>query len=105
MRRCVAFARHIGATKMTTHDRRWQSWQENVSDIEWLSTSIVHDLRNPLGAIYAAAEMLMDLDAGLTQVQRLATDIFHAAGRMRELLADLNRIRLGTTPTPEMCDI
>ena len=66
---------------------------------------IVHDLRNPLGAIYAAAEMLMDLDAGLTQVQRLATDIFHAAGRMRELLADLNRIRLGTTPTPEMCDI
>jgi signal transduction histidine kinase len=90
---------------MTTWSRRSQSWQENVFDIEWLSTSIVHDLRNPLGAIYAAAEMLIDLDPGLTQVQRLATDIFRAAGRMRELLADLNRIRLGTTPTPEKCDI
>jgi signal transduction histidine kinase len=90
---------------MTTHYPRSQSWQENVSDIEWLSTSIVHDLRNPLGTIYAAAEMLMDLYPGLTQVQRLATNIFRAAGRMRELLADLNRMRLGTRPTPEMCDI
>ena len=79
--------------------------QKHISNIGWLSTSIVHDLRNPLGAIYAAAEMLIDLDPGLTQVQRLATVIFRAAGRMRELVADLNRIRLGTTPTPEMCDI
>jgi signal transduction histidine kinase len=49
--------------------------------------------------------MLIDLDPGLTQVQRLATNIFRAAGRMRELLADLNSVALGNTPTPEMCDI
>ena len=73
--------------------------------LEWLSTSIVHDLRNPLGAIYAAAEMLMDLDSGLTQMQRLATNIFRAAGHMRELLADLNSIAMGNKPAPEMCDI
>jgi signal transduction histidine kinase len=50
-----------------------ESGQENISAIEWLSTSIVHDLRNPLGTIYAAAEMLMDLDLGPTQVKRLST--------------------------------
>jgi signal transduction histidine kinase len=49
--------------------------------------------------------MLIDLDPGLTQVQRLATNIFRAAGRMRELLADLNSVALGSTPTPEICDI
>jgi signal transduction histidine kinase len=101
----VSLGRRIGATKMTTLSWRSESRQENVSDIEWLSSSIVHDLRNPLGAIYAAAEMLIDLDPGLTQVQRLATNIFRAAGRMRELLADLNSVALGSTPTPEICDI
>ena len=34
--------------------------QERISTIGQLSTSIVHDLRNPLAAIYAGAEMLMD---------------------------------------------
>jgi signal transduction histidine kinase len=93
------------ATRITALPPRSESWQENLDAIEWVSASIVHDLRNPLGAIYAAAEMLIDLDPGPTQVQRLATNIFRAAGRMRELLADLNRVALGNTPTPEMCDI
>jgi len=81
-----------------------QSWQENISAVEWLSTSIVHDLRNPLGAIYAAAEMLIEVD-GPTQVKRLATNIYRAAGRMRELLADLNNVSRGDTPAAEICDI
>ena len=33
--------------------------QERIATIGQLSTSIVHDLRNPLAAIYAGAEMLM----------------------------------------------
>jgi signal transduction histidine kinase len=76
-----------------------------LSGIEWLSTSIVHDLRNPLGSIYAAAEMLMELDSGPTQAKRLAINIFRAAGRMRELLADLNSIAHGSRPTAEICRI
>jgi K+-sensing histidine kinase KdpD len=32
--------------------------------MDLLSTSIVHDLRSPLGAVYAAAEILMSLDPG-----------------------------------------
>jgi signal transduction histidine kinase len=90
---------------MTTLSARSESWQEDVSGIEWLSTSIVHDLRNPLGSIYAAAEMLIDLDPGPTQVKRLANNIYRAAGRMRELLADLNSVARGNRSTAEMCDI
>jgi signal transduction histidine kinase len=82
-----------------------ESWQENISALEKLSTSIVHDLRNPLGAIYAAAEMLIQVDALPTQVKRLATNIYRAAGRMRELLADLNSAARGDGPAAEICDI
>jgi signal transduction histidine kinase len=96
---------HVGATGMTTLSPRSANWQKNVSAIEWLSTSIVHDLRNPLGTVYAAAEMLMELDPGPIQVKRLATNIFRAAGRMRELLADLNSVARGDRPRAEMCDI
>ena len=81
-----------------------ESWQENTSTVEWLSTSIVHDLWNPLGAIYAAAEMLIEAH-GPTQVRRLATNIYRAAGRMRELLADLNSVSRGDTPAAEICNI
>src|SRR6202163_4907803 len=79
--------------------------ETELSAVEWLSTSIVHDLRNPLGAIYAASEMLIEVDAGPTQVKRLATNIYRAAGRMRELLADLSSVARGERPTAEICDI
>jgi two-component system, NtrC family, sensor kinase len=36
--------------------------QERISTIGRLSGSIVHDLRNPLAAIYGGAEMLVDAD-------------------------------------------
>jgi hypothetical protein len=49
--------------------------------------------------------MLMDLDAGPTQVKRLATNIFRAAGRIRELLADLNSVARGNRPMAEMCNL
>ncbi len=79
--------------------------QEALSTDGWLSVSILHDLRNPLGAIYAASEILTLVDAGPTQVKRLATNIYRAAGRMRELLADLSSVARGDRPTPEICDI
>jgi signal transduction histidine kinase len=90
---------------MNTEEQDATEMQENVSDIEWLSTSILHDLRNPLGTIYAAAEMLMDLDPGQIQVKQLATNIYRAAGRMRGLLADLSSVAIGNRSTIEMCDI
>jgi K+-sensing histidine kinase KdpD len=49
--------------------------------------------------------MLIEADAGSTQVKRLATNIYRAAGRMRELLADLSNVARGDRPTAEICNI
>jgi signal transduction histidine kinase len=95
----------VRAIRMITLSPQSKRRQEHSSAVEWLSTSIVHDLRNPLGAIYAAAELLLDVDAEPTQVNRLATNIYRAAGRMRELLADLNSVARGNRPMVEICDI
>src|SRR5580658_727192 len=95
----------MSANRNIIRSLRPKSCQEKTSAVEWLSTSIIHDLRNPLGAICAAAEMLLEVDARSTQMKRLATNIHRAAGRMRELLADLNNVIRGGTPTAEICDI
>jgi len=84
---------------------RSEIWREDVSTHEWLSTSIVHDLRSPLGTVYAAAEMLMELDPTPSQVKRLARNIYCAANRMRELLTDLNNVARGQKVAAERCDI
>ena len=84
---------------------RSESWQKCISNIGWLSTSILHDLRNPLGTVFAGSEMLADLDLSPTQVKRLAANIHRAAGRMRELLADLAGASCGHRSTPEIFKI
>ena len=50
--------------------------KEQIATIGRLSTSIVHDLRNPLAAIYGGAEMLVDSDLPPSQVKRLAQNIY-----------------------------
>lgn len=71
----------------------------------WLSTSIVHDLKKPLGTVSAGVEMLMELDLAPTEVKRLAANIRCAAGRMRELLADLAGASSGSKSTFQICNI
>ena len=83
----------------------WRSRSESGSEAGWFSASILHDLRNPVGAIYAGAEMLMTLDTTPNQVKRLATNMHRAAGRMRELLTDLTSLTYGHKSTPEICNI
>lgn len=75
------------------------------ADVGWLSASIAHDLRNPLGTICASAEMLMDMDATPGQVKRLAVNIYRAADRMRELVQDLSSAAKGNVSSAERCDI
>jgi len=82
-----------------------ESPQEAISTMGWISASILHDLRNPLGTICAGAELLMDLDSTSTQVKRLAGNMSRAAGRMRELLAELAGLARDNVSTPEICDI
>src|SRR6266849_2365536 len=78
---------------------------ELLTNDSWLSISILHDLRNPLATIYAAAEMLVDLDPEPIEVKRLARNMYCAAGRMRKLLADLSSVASGSRSTAEICDI
>ena len=84
---------------------RSESWQKRIPSISWLSTLIVHDLRNPLGTVLASAEMLMELEPAPTHVKRLAANIHRAAGRMRELLADLTDASRGKRSISEICKI
>ena len=84
---------------------RSESWQKRVSSMGWLLTSIVHDLRNPLGTVFASAEMLMLIDPASTQGKRLASNIYRAAVHMRELLADLADTSCGNKSPCEICEI
>jgi signal transduction histidine kinase len=94
--------RAIGTIPLVTGS---ESLQKRIPAIGWLSASIVHDLRNPLGTVFAGAEMLMELDPAPTQVKRLAANIYRAAGRMRELLADFAGASCGNRSTFEICKI
>jgi signal transduction histidine kinase len=77
--------------------------QERISTIGRLSGSIVHDLRNPLAAIYGGAEMLVDGDLPPAHVKRLAGNIYRASRRIQELLQDLLNVSRGKSAAPEMC--
>src|SRR5216684_3808049 len=77
--------------------------QERISTIGRLSTSIVHDLRNPLAAIYGGAEMLVDGDLSPSQVQRLAGNIYRASRRIQELLQELVDVGRGKSEVSEVC--
>lgn len=77
--------------------------QERISTIGRLSGSIVHDLRNPLAAIYGGAEMLVDQDLPPGHVKRLAGNIYRASRRIQELLQDLLNVSRGTRHAPETC--
>jgi signal transduction histidine kinase len=77
--------------------------QERISTIGRLSSSIVHDLRNPLAAIYGGAEMLVDADLPPGHVKRLAGNIYRASRRIQELLQDLLNVASGSRRAPEIC--
>ena len=77
--------------------------QERISTIGRLSGSIVHDLRNPLAAIYGGAEMLVDADLPPSHVKRLAGNIYRASRRIQELLQDLLNVSRGKGRPLELC--
>lgn len=69
--------------------------QEQIATIGRLSSSIVHDLRNPLAAVYGGAEMLVDAELSPEQRHRLAVTIYGASRRIQELLQDLLDVSRG----------
>jgi signal transduction histidine kinase len=79
--------------------------QERIATIGRLSGSIVHDLRNPLAAIYGGAEMLVDTDPSPANVKRLAGNIYRASRRIQELLQDLINVSRGKGSPVEVCKL
>ncbi len=79
--------------------------QERIATIGQLSTSIVHDLRNPLAAIYAGAEMLVDGDLPEEQTRRLARNIYRASRGIQDMLQQLLDVSRGKSGGSEICSL
>jgi signal transduction histidine kinase len=77
--------------------------QERIFTIGRLATSIVHDLRNPLAAIYGGAEMLVDQDLPPELVKRLAGNMYRSSRQIQEMLQDLVDVSRGKSPSLEVC--
>ncbi len=78
---------------------------ERISAIGRLAASIVHDLRNPLAAIYGGAEMLMYPGLPEPQVQRLAGNMYRASLHIQELLQDLLEMGGGKVGELQPCNL
>ncbi len=87
------------------HAREDLTRQERIATIGRLSTSIVHDLRNPLAAIYAGSEMLFDANLQGPQIRRLATNIYRASRLIQEMLQQLLNVSHGRSGTSEICAV
>jgi signal transduction histidine kinase len=80
--------------------------QERLNVLGRISSSIVHDLRNPLAAIYGGAEMLVDThDMPPEQSRRLAANIYKASRRIQQLLQDLTQDFKGSAKPAERCHL
>jgi len=77
--------------------------QERILTIGRLSSSIVHDLRNPLASIYGGAEMMVDGNLSDAQMQRIAGNIYRSSRAINDLLQELVDVSRGRMQTPELC--
>ena len=77
--------------------------QERLAAVARLSSSLVHDLRNPLAAIYAGSEMLAEGDLTPARVQRLAVNIHRASLQIKTMLDELLEVRRGGHDHAECC--
>jgi signal transduction histidine kinase len=77
--------------------------QEQIHTIGRLGSSLVHDLRNPLAAIYGGAELLVDGQLPPDQTRRIATNIHRSCERVQALLRDLLSVSRGQKRDLDYC--
>jgi len=77
--------------------------QEQIHTIGRLGSSLVHDLRNPLAAIYGGAELLVDGDLPPEHTRRIAMNIHRACERIQQLLRDLLNVSRGHGRDLDFC--
>ncbi|HEU0119334.1 MAG TPA: HAMP domain-containing sensor histidine kinase [Bryobacteraceae bacterium] len=78
---------------------------ERIATVGRLASSIVHDLRNPLAAIYSGAEMMVDSELPPAQNRRLAVNIYKASRRILAMLQELLDSSKGKPGEREACHI
>jgi len=90
-----------------SHSTEWKgpNTAQCIASLDWLLSSILHDLRNPVATIYASTEMLMNSDAGPSEIKRLAANMHSAAARMRKLLKEVSCAIAENKSAVEICDI
>jgi len=74
--------------------------RERAAVIGRLTSSIVHDLRNPLAAIYGGCELLAETHPSPEHRRRITENILRASRRVQEMLDDLMRISRGQRSQP-----
>lgn len=79
--------------------------QERIATIGRFASSVVHDLRSPLAAIYGGAEMLVDTHLSPEQSKRLAGNMYRASRRIQELLQDLVDVVRAKATQKETCKL
>jgi len=83
--------------------------RERIATVGRLAASIVHDLRNPLAAIYGGAEMLVDSDdLSHDQQKRLAGNIYRSSRQIQQLLHELLEVSRATVKPAEsyrLCEV
>jgi signal transduction histidine kinase len=78
--------------------------QERINTLGRIAGAVVHDLRNPLAAIYSGAEMLVDGDnLPPSHTQRIASNIYRASRQVLATLDDLMGLARGSPPAREVC--
>ena len=65
----------------------------------------MHDLRNPLAAIYGRAEMMVDTELSQPRIKRVAGNIYRASRRIQQMLQDLLDLSKGRAGSREVCSI
>jgi signal transduction histidine kinase len=76
---------------------------ERLTAVARLATMVVHDLRNPLAAIYAGAEMMVDNELPSVQVKRLARNMYRASRGVIDILNELLAAARNKPATFEPC--
>ncbi len=79
--------------------------QDNIGSTTRLLTALVHDMRNPVSAISAGAELLLDSDHPSAQARRLASSIYQASRRVEQLCQDLVDIFRGKLEQSQFCTL